>query len=265
MPKHGRREEVNTIIISDFHIGGKLLYDKVLRKALSRFKAKRYVLNGDAFDGSNFDRGHLPYASRPLGGTPRPPSLPHGHQKILKLFQRQRKRGYQVIDVTGNHDQGILQVIALIRREETICEEYEWEYQGKKFLAIHGDQFDLFYHKYKWTSEIATRIYEMIQSWGPQMRWFCAFVKGRSKHYTNAIDYVAQGATVHAAHRGVDHVFCGHTHHAEYRELNEVHYYNSGCWTQDPCSLITIGEKGIRIHYFNAQGEEIKIDGPYPI
>lgn len=265
MPKDGQREQVDTIIFSDLHISGALCHAKAFRTALGHFVMRRIIANGDIFENSNFKSGILaPFPSRKLNEENRPHRLRRSHQDVLRDINDRVKHGCQVWWGTGNHDDDLWKVIAIFLGA-SVCEEYEWMYQGKKFLAIHGDQFDSFYHRYRWTSEIATWIYGWIQNLGQRGRWLCAILKNRSKHYSRAIDHVAQGATLHALHREAQHVFCGHTHQAEYRFLNGVHYYNSGCWTQDPCSFITIGEKGIRIHYFDADGNETGLDGPYPI
>lgn len=273
MPKHGQREKVHTIIFSDLHVSSALFKAKVLREVLNGYEAEQFVGNGDIFDHANFNISMFtPFRSRMIGREGRPQRVPRSHLDFMEDVNGRAKRGCRVQYVPGNHDDQLWQVLACFLGASVCDEEYEWTYRGKKFLAIHGDQFDSFYHKYKWTSEIATRLYELMQLMGPHADWLCSLAKSRSKHYTRAIDYVAQGATLHASHRGVHHVFCGHTHHPEHRFLNEVHYYNSGSWTasgdhkrKDYCSLITIGPKGIRIHYFDNDAKEVKIDGPYPI
>ncbi|MBI5004233.1 hypothetical protein HZC00_04015 [Candidatus Kaiserbacteria bacterium] len=219
---------------------------------------------GDCFDNSNFDLGYLPYSSRQLYRGDRPHRLNKDEKALLKFFKKKEKQGCVVDRITGNHDEPIWRVISMFL-ERPATEECLTEIMGALCLEIHGDQFDAFYHKHKWTSEIATRAYEKLSYMGPRARWLCSMLKRRAKSYTRALDCVAQGATLHAAHLGARHVFCGHTHHGEHRELNGVHYYNYGCWTQEDCSLVTIGEKGIRIHHYYPDGTPTWIDGPYPI
>ena len=64
-----------------------------------------------------------------------------------------------------------------------------------------------------------------------------------------------------AKKRGADYVFCGHTHKAMRKRKGDIVYYNSGCWTDSPCTYITIDEKYIDIHYYKKPNyEKIYID-----
>ncbi len=259
------KEAVHTLIFSDVHLGSSICEARALHRAIEKYEAEYIIGNGDLFNRSNFELSALTSVrSRVPNAIEHPHRLPRSHLKLLQDLNGRAKRDCRVIWVHGNHDDGIWQVLSCFIGA-SVYEEYEWEYRGEKFLAIHGDQFDSFYHNNPIISEVATLVYEAIQRCGPRAQWICSLLKNRSKHYTRAIDFVAQGATAHAAHKGVQHVFCGHTHLAEHRFLNGVHYYNSGCWTARPSSFITIGEKGIRIHYFDNEGNELHIDGPYPL
>ena len=265
MPNDISRESVHTIIFSDTHVGSPLFHAKALRAALSRYDAEQIIANGDFFDDSNLKRGRNSKEGRRLGETDvRPHRIPRSHLNLLEDVNDRAKDGCNNIWITGNHDDDLGRVFAYFLGAQ-VAEEYSWEYKGKRFLAIHGDQFDIFFHKYRNLSAFAARMYHLIQKSGSFGRRVCAILKSRSKRYIRALDFVANGAIGYAAENNMRHVFCGHTHHAEHRSGNGVEYYNSGCWTSEPCSFITIGEKGIRIHYFNGEGEEIRIGGPFPI
>jgi UDP-2,3-diacylglucosamine pyrophosphatase LpxH len=66
---------------------------------------------------------------------------------------------------------------------------------------------------------------------------------------------VADGALGHARQRGVDRVFCGHTHKARFCERDGVAYYNTGAWTDFPPTYITVGAGGVRIHEYHEPAE----------
>src|SRR5215813_2836975 len=50
-----RREDVDTLIVSDIHFGSELCNAELFCKVLSRFRFKRLVLNGDIFDHLHFE------------------------------------------------------------------------------------------------------------------------------------------------------------------------------------------------------------------
>ncbi|MDP3646185.1 MAG: metallophosphoesterase family protein [bacterium] len=227
------RERVHTIIFSDTHVGSPLFLEKAFRAAFDRYEVEQIIGNGDIVDGANFEHA------------------------ALESINDEVRRGATVVWLRGNHDD-------VSPTTEGVREEYGWKYSGKRFLAMHGDQFDLFVHRNRRISGIGAWIYRKIQRSGPIGRSICARLKQYAKKYTRAFDYIADGAIEYAARNKIDHVFCGHTHHADHRFQNGVQYYNSGCWTSLPYSFITIGERGIRTHYFNREGDELRIES-YPI
>jgi hypothetical protein len=46
-------------------------------------------------------------------------------------------------------------------------------------------------------------------------------------------------------------VCCGHTHHAMCDGTLEVPYYNSGCWTELPCTFLAVHDGRIELHSFD--------------
>lgn len=47
----------------------------------------------------------------------------------------------------------------------------------------------------------------------------------------------------------MDGVICGHTHRAITEEGGLFGYYNSGCWTENPCTWLSVkgGEVSLRV------------------
>lgn len=41
---------------------------------------------------------------------------------------------------------------------------------------------------------------------------------------------------------------CGHTHHAAADTAGAVHYYNSGCWTENPAHYLTLDRGRVQLH-----------------
>src|SRR5919109_556281 len=51
--------------------------------------------------------------------------------------------------------------------------------------------------------------------------------------------------------RSVQRVFCGHTHEALLRSSGGIEYFNTGSWTQENPTYITVGEEGVAIHEYD--------------
>ena len=231
------KERVDTIIVSDLHLGSKLSLAPAFSKALKRFSFNRLILNGDILD-------HLEH---------HPSLLKPAHRSTLEhLYMLSKTR--EVVWIEGNHDDGLSEFLRHARVE--VRREYEWSYRGKRYLALHGDQFDTFYREHPLLYAIGAGFYMMVQVLGgPMSRRFCWFMKRKTKLYTHAITSSVRGALKHARERDADYVFCGHTHHVHEEAEDGVRYYNAGGWTESPCHLIAIGESGIRIHAFSEAGD----------
>jgi UDP-2,3-diacylglucosamine pyrophosphatase LpxH len=151
-----------------------------------------------------------------------------------------------VIWIHGNHDGEMRALSQLIGVR--VYNQYLWEEKGKRYLAIHGHQFDRFLHKNIIISALAIFIFNSIQKLSGQNQWVSDWLKKRSKSWLRMSGEVAKGAIRYAKLRKADHVFCGHTHAADYKEEGKIKYYNSGSWVEVPSSYITIVNQQAEIH-----------------
>ncbi|MDA4133278.1 MAG: metallophosphoesterase, partial [Thaumarchaeota archaeon] len=107
--------------MSDVHLGSSvsLAADLLLLLKTSRFK--RLILLGDIFQDLDFSR------------------LTREHWRLLAHIRKlsNPKRGIEVVWVEGNHDAGIAEVMEHLIGVR-VHQEYEWEWNGAKCLAIHG-------------------------------------------------------------------------------------------------------------------------------
>jgi hypothetical protein len=67
---------------------------------------------------------------------------------------------------------------------------------------------------------------------------------------------VATGALAHGKSKGVQRVFCGHTHEALSLRRDGVEYYNSGSWTQDIATYIAIDHQSVRVLEYRDSADE---------
>ncbi|MBU6231921.1 MAG: UDP-2,3-diacylglucosamine diphosphatase [Patescibacteria group bacterium] len=231
MPK---QTKVDTLILSDLHLGAPTSKPKKISALLNHLKFKRLILLGDIFDSSDFTR------------------LEPDHLSLLSLIKSLSRKGVEIIWIRGNHDD-IHEVAKFIG--SPLREEYMWDHGGKRFLAIHGDQFDDFPQELSKIDRLAHLIFLRIQR-----------IDKRGRHLVKLIDYanarirrlsakVARGAIRHALNRDANYVFCGHTH-LTMRQQHEngdssVEYVNTGCWTHTPSTFAVVGEdSGVSIEKF---------------
>jgi UDP-2,3-diacylglucosamine pyrophosphatase LpxH len=221
----------DTLLISDVHLGSRVSLAAELLHLLKHSRFKRLILLGDIFQDLDFRR------------------LTREQWKLIGYIRKlsNPKRGVEVVWVEGNHDAGISDVMEHLLGVQ-VYQEYTWEWEGKKCLAIHGHQYDaLWAHGVPLLGRIFTPIYLRMQHVDFLKKWLPRALDKLHTHWERLDRKVADGALRHAAHEGADLVFCGHTHQP-YDEIRDgVHYYNTGDWT---------GEHGTYVALRNGQVEQ---------
>src|SRR5690606_9431083 len=101
--------------------------------------------------------------------------------------------------------------------------------------------------------KLACRVYESVQRREGDRRSVSRWLKKKSKTLLSASRRVEQKALLHAGLRGADFILCGHTHyHLPNPDTTgqTAEYINTGCWTDLPSTLTTIGPDGLRKHLY---------------
>jgi UDP-2,3-diacylglucosamine pyrophosphatase LpxH len=233
--------DCETLIVSDVHLGSAVSLAADLLHLLKTSKFKRLILLGDIFQDLDFSR------------------LTRDHWKLISHIRKlsNPKRGVEVVWVEGNHDAGISEVMEHLLGVK-VFQEYEWEQGGKKCLAIHGHQYDnLWSNGVPLAGRIFTPIYLWLQHIGFVKKWLPRFLDKMHTHWERLDVKVAQGALKHAAHKGAGYVFCGHTHCAMHEFQDGVSYWNTGDWTGDFGTYITVDGDRVAQH-------EYRVDHSHP-
>lgn len=222
---------VETMIVSDVHLGSEVSRAKELLAVLQAHTFRRLILLGDIFSDLNFKR------------------LTREHWELLSHIRKlsNPKRRVEVVWVEGNHDQGLSEVMSHLVGVE-VLQEYEWDFDGKRYVAIHGHQFDRFLVDNEFLSNLGSFLYLWIQKCDFGQQRFSRYIDKLNTSWLRMTPRVAAGALSFAAARRADYVFCGHTHAALRRAAGGIQYFNTGCWTQSPATYITIDRKGVRLN-----------------
>lgn len=224
---------LDAIIISDLHLGAEnceadqivRFLDQIIDEEL---KTTRLILNGDVFDSSHLGR---------LGKM---------HWKVLSQLRKIAKR-LEVVWICGNHDPFVEFLSILIGTE--IGDEFIFESENHRILVLHGHQFDSFLDRHPVLTALGDTVYNILQRFDRSHR-LARLAKQRSKTFLRCAQKVEEGAIKYAKNQKCHAVICGHTHHAESKANDTIHYHNSGCWTEKPCTYLTVKDSEVKIRSF---------------
>lgn len=220
----------DAVIISDLHLGSEVCQAKLLTQFLEQLHtgeipAKKLILNGDVFDSWDFRR------------------LKKKHWKVLSAI-RSLSDHIHVIWLNGNHD-GPAEIISHLLGVE-VAEEYIFESGTKRILALHGDRFDNFIVDHPIFTHLADLFYKFFQK--IHICW-ARNAKRCSKTFLRCSEQIELKAKEYALKKDCEIALCGHSH-LELDKPGPISYYNSGCWTELPCTYLTVLEGIVKICHF---------------
>ena len=223
--------KIDTIIVSDVHLGSLISRADKLSELLSKYDFKRLIILGDLFDNSNFKR------------------LNKENWELLSLIRKlsDPKDGREVVWILGNHDKKVADTMPYLVGTKA-CEQYIWEHNSRKFLAVHGDRFDQTIADRKFFGIVVHHIFLFFQNFDRKAKHIVKFLDKSNSSFRKLSEKVANGAAQYAEELDADYVFCGHTHVPMQKVFNisksPIHYYNVGCWTRLPSTFAAVDDSG---------------------
>jgi UDP-2,3-diacylglucosamine pyrophosphatase LpxH len=237
IPGFGVRAEFRSVFISDTHLGTRGCRGDFLADFLRRTSCLNLFLVGDIIDGWRLRKSWY---------------WDEHHDDVLRQILRQARSGTKVTYIPGNHDEmfrswlpaGVdISGIRLCREAAHVTAD------GKRFLIIHGDEFDNVVRYAKFLALLGDWAYTLalvINRWFNTARrrlglpyWsLSAWLKRQVKEAVKAIDRFEFALAAEAKRRGFDGVVCGHIHHAEMREVDGIMYMNDGDWVESCTALV---------------------------
>jgi len=224
-----------SIFISDVHLGFKGCQAQYLLDFLRRVECDTVYLVGDIID---------------LWALSRSFHWPQAHNDVIRTLLGKAKHGTRVVYVPGNHDRvfrdhdGLVMGNVEIRREAV-----HQTADGRRFLVLHGDEFDSIVRASPWLESLGSHAYSMAltanryvnavrQRFGYPYWSLAACMKHKVK---NAVQYITgfeKALAAAARERGLDGVICGHIHRAEITEIDGITYCNDGDWVESCTALV---------------------------
>lgn len=229
---------MDAIIVSDIHLGSSLCQARHFAQFLDRLHSgdiatSELILNGDVFDSWDFRR------------------LKKSHWKVLSLLRRLSDK-IHITWINGNHD-GPADIVSHLLGLD-VADRYVFQSGDKQILAIHGHQFDEFIVNRPILTWIGDISFLLLQRLDPSFA-LARQAKRASKTFLRCSELIQERATAFARRMGCDVVCCGHTHY-EVERTGDVSYYNSGCWTELPCSYLSVLDGTLAVNHFEAFGVE---------
>ena len=233
----------DTLILSDLHLGADMSRAREALHVLQENQYRRLILLGDIFADLNFGR------------------LKKEHWKFLGFIRKlsNPKRNVEVVWVEGNHDHGLAPIMSHLVGVR-VYQEYQWEYQGLRHIAVHGHQFDGFVvSNVRVSYWIGTLLYLELQKWDSKNKTVTRFLDRLGTRWQRLSAKVAAGALAYARHHQAARIFCGHTHAAMHKhdEAHGIDYFNCGAWIDAHPTYVTVGQDGVQIHEYVERPEDL--------
>ena len=232
---------VRTIFLSDIHLGTRACQAGRLLDFLRDYESQTLYLVGDIVDFWAMSRGiHWSSAQNTV---------------VQKLLKRAR-HGARVVLIPGNHDEALREYAGSRFGDVHVAEEVvHTAADGRRYLLVHGDEFDQVTRYHRWLAVLGDRAYEFLVRLNVVIAWvrrslrmagywsLAGYAKRKVKTAVSFI-YDFEDAVAHSARqRGLDGVICGHIHAATIRDIDGIRYVNCGDWV-DSCTAIVEHQDG---------------------
>ena len=237
--------DYRTVWISDIHLGTRGCQAEYLRDFLNNVECDTLYLVGDIIDYWKLKSGIY---------------WPYMHNEVVRTILDKAKKGTRVVYIPGNHDEIFRQYagsefLGVEIRRNAVHESAD----GKKYLVLHGDEFDGIVCHSKWLAHLGSGAYDLlfaINTIYNALRRICgyrywslsAYIKHKVKNAVSFISNFEQVLGHEAVSKGMDGVICGHIHHAAVSMMTEnLIYANCGDWVEICTALVEDAQGEISI------------------
>jgi UDP-2,3-diacylglucosamine pyrophosphatase LpxH len=222
------------LFLSDVHLGARGCQAERLLDFLRYHEADNIYLVGDIVDGWALKSGWY---------------WPQPHNDVVQKLLRKARKGSRLIYIPGNHDEFLRDYYGThfggIEVSETAIHD---GVDGKRYLVIHGDLFDVVIKHAKWLALLGDKAYDAAivantafnrirRMFGLTYWSLSQWAKLKVKNAVNFIGEFETTLAAEAQRHGADGVICGHIHHAAIHNNFGVCYINCGDWVES-CTAI---------------------------
>lgn len=225
-----------TIWISDLHIGSTQCQSDVLLDFLKYNDSEKLYLVGDIIDFWSL--------SKKMYWTTE-------HNTIIQKLLRKARQGTEIIYVPGNHDENVRDYESYVFGDIVVkVSDIHTTAQGKRFLIVHGDEYDAVARHHKWLAKIGSVGYDWLialnRFWRLFRRLFgiqsqfslAAYIKFKVKNAVQFISDYEETIVQTLKNENLDGVICGHIHHAEIKTIENFLYVNTGDFVESCTAIV---------------------------
>ena len=228
-------KHVKALFISDVHLGMKNIRVEQLLDFMRVYDAETIYLVGDIIDGWRLQK------------TWRWPST---YNLLLQKLLRKARKGARIVYLPGNHDEFLRGYLGTHFGDiEIVDRAIHHAADGKRYLVIHGDQFDVVVRHAKWLAHLGDWAYNAALRVNIGVNYvrrklgfgywsLSAWAKNKVKNAVSFIGRYEEALAHEAKQTGVDGVICGHIHHADIHDHYGTRYINTGDWVESCTAIV---------------------------
>lgn len=241
-----------SIWISDIHLGIRDCKAEFLLDFLESTESQYLYLVGDIIDLWNLKNGWY---------------WPQSHNHVLRKILKKAERNTKVIYIPGNHDEVFRDYCGIAFGGINIVQDaIHTMADGRRFLVMHGDEFDIVMQNKRWLAIIGDKAYGNLLTLN---RWFnnlrkkfgfsywsvSAYLKHKVKNAVSYISNFEQASAYAARRRNVDGLICGHIHKATIEQIDSILYCNDGDWVESCTALVEHHDGRLEIIHWADQSQ----------
>jgi UDP-2,3-diacylglucosamine pyrophosphatase LpxH len=228
-------ERHRALFISDIHLGLKACQAEAVIEFLRLVDAETIYLVGDIVDGWAIKSGW---------------HWPQSHNDVVQKLLRKARKGSRIIYLPGNHDEFLRDYYGshfggIEVQEQAVHDAAD----GKRYLVIHGDQYDFVIRHARWLAHLGDAAYDFAlwlnravsivrRRLGLPYWSLSAWAKLKVKNAVSAVSRFEEELASEAKKRDLQGVICGHIHHAIERNIDGITYLNTGDWVESRTAIV---------------------------
>jgi UDP-2,3-diacylglucosamine pyrophosphatase LpxH len=224
-----------TVFISDIHLGTKMSQADKLLGFMKTFECEKIYLVGDIVDCWAMSKKNI---------------WNQFHNDVVQKLLRKARKGTEIIYIPGNHDDVMRNYCDNEFGHVIITNEaIHLGVDGKLYLVTHGDQFDIVMKNAEWLAHLGSWAYDVSISISVMLNkirnllglshWsLSSYLKYKVKESVNFIGDYEETLTKYVKNKGLNGIICGHIHHANIRDIDDVRYMNCGDWVESCTALV---------------------------
>ena len=251
--------QYRALFLSDIHLGTRGCQADLLLDFLKYNDAETVYLVGDIVDGWRLKKSWY---------------WPQEHNDVVQKILRKGRKGSRIVYVPGNHDEFLRNFLGThFGGIEVVDSTIHETADGRRYLVIHGDQFDVVMRHARWLAFFGDKAYGLalgVNTWvNAARRWFgfsywslSAWAKLKVKNAVNFIGRFEDVLAEEARRQGADGVICGHIHHAADQDMKGVHYINTGDWVESYTAVAEHHDGTFEVIKWQQAHQEQYLPGP---